>query len=591
MENKQPTDHIRDYFLYPKLALHKQYLAMRDFFLDGKSAEEISKAHGYSVSSVYSLVRDFKIKMSSDGNSGEEPDPFFKDPSRGRPRLQQEAGSREIIVECRKKNMGVPEIKSTLDAMDIKVSEKQITKVLREEGFARLPRRDGEERKAAASSAPVASMAQENPISIGLEDDRFSTQIAGLMLFAPIIKEYGIDALIQNSPYPGMGQISNVSAILSFLALKLGGIAHFAADDSWCMDKGMGLFAGLNALPATAWLNTYASQIDRDMNIEFLKALKNALNFEGMFTGIVSLCYTAVPYWSNNAGSWPARSLSSVNSLYVYDPTSGLGCYADTTVKSRNSKVDALCEFIEFCSATPGHHSIQSGCFEFNGRFTTYSNLDKMDKQGLTFITLQRKSKMLREKIARVPEFSWKPFTLHMAGGQDKVLSVYENETTLKGCDAVLRQVAVTWDGKGMPDVIVTNNFEMDLSELIKRYSEKWLNESELGEQLDFFHLNRINSELSIDVDFDLTMTMLANNLYRLLAMKTVGNSNDSAKALFGKLIDNAGEISIGNNQVEVKMRRKKALPYALDYAQTTTGLTYPWLNGSSLVFSPSNTT
>jgi hypothetical protein len=35
------------------------------------------------------------------------------------------------------------------------------------------------------------------------------------------------------------------------------------------MDRGMGLFAGLNVLPKTAWFNSYSSAITREMNTDF----------------------------------------------------------------------------------------------------------------------------------------------------------------------------------------------------------------------------------------------------------------------------------------------------------------------------------
>jgi hypothetical protein len=36
---------------------------------------------------------------------------------------------------------------------------------------------------------------------------------------------------------------------------------------------------------------------------------------------------------------------------------------------------------------------------------------------------------------------------------------------------------------------------------------------------VDFFHLNRVSSSMVIKVDFDLVMTILAHNIYRLFAL------------------------------------------------------------------------
>ena len=57
------------------------------------------------------------------------------------------------------------------------------------------------------------------------------------------------------------------------------------------------------------------------------------------------------------------------------------------------------------------------------------------------------------------------------------------------------------------------------LSGLLRRYSRRWLTEKSIAEQPAFFHLNRLSSSMVIKIDFDLTMTDLARNLYQLLAL------------------------------------------------------------------------
>jgi len=47
--------------------------------------------------------------------------------------------------------------------------------------------------------------------------------------------------------------------------------------------------------------------------------------------------------------------------------------------------------------------------------------------------------------------------------------------------------------------------------------------EKTISEQIEFFHLNRLSSSMVIKVHFDLTMLILAYNLYRLLAPELPG--------------------------------------------------------------------
>jgi transposase len=81
---------------------------------------------------VYSLIRDFKARLASDTE-----DPFFKEVKVGRKKLDHGGEINSLVVSYRKKYLSVPEIKTALDAQGIDVSERYITTLLTEEGFAR----------------------------------------------------------------------------------------------------------------------------------------------------------------------------------------------------------------------------------------------------------------------------------------------------------------------------------------------------------------------------------------------------------------------------------------------------------------------
>ena len=53
----------RDYFLQPNTITQKQYEALRSFFVDRLSAEEVAKKYLYTKSAFYSLVADFKKNL------------------------------------------------------------------------------------------------------------------------------------------------------------------------------------------------------------------------------------------------------------------------------------------------------------------------------------------------------------------------------------------------------------------------------------------------------------------------------------------------------------------------------------------------
>ncbi|NSW90925.1 MAG: hypothetical protein HPY74_09715 [Firmicutes bacterium] len=66
------------------------------------------------------------------------------------------------------------------------------------------------------------------------------------------------------------------------------------------MDRGVGLFAGLNVLPKAAWFSSYSSSITREMNISFLKSLYLIRKEEGLLSDTVNIDFTAIPYWGDD---------------------------------------------------------------------------------------------------------------------------------------------------------------------------------------------------------------------------------------------------------------------------------------------------
>ena len=138
--------------------------------------------------------------------------------------------------------------------------------------------------------------------------------------------------------------------------------------------------------------------------------------------------------------------------------------------------------------------------------------------------------------------------------------------------------------------IILTNDFGLKTEEVIRRYAKRWLIENEISEQIHFFHLNRNCSGIVVKVDFDLTMTILAHNLYRLLASGLPGYSHNRAQSLYDTFIDNYGEIDVGEESITVKMNRKRALPLLLEcIPQSDEG--YSWLNNKKLVFTANSHT
>ena len=85
-------------------------------------------------------------------------------------------------------------------------------------------------------------------------------------------------------------------------------------------------------------------------------------------------------------------------------------------------------------------------------------------------------------------------------------------------------------------------------------------------------------------MDFDLTLTILSHNLYRILARDLPGLSQNRATTLYDKFIDNSGEIIVDKDIITVKMNRKRHLPL-LRESLPMIDESYSWLGEKKLIF------
>lgn len=111
------------------------------------------------------------------------------------------------------------------------------------------------------------------------------------------------------------------------------------------------------------------------------------------------------------------------------------------------------------------------------------------------------------------------------------------------------------------PAFLITNDFESDVRQIVKKYARRWLVEQEIAEQVAFFNLNNPSSSIVVKVDFDLSIPLLAHNLYRLLAKELPGFENCTVSTLSRKFLDNGAIIKIKGDEVSVHIKKKTHLP------------------------------
>jgi hypothetical protein len=556
------------FFLSPELVSHKQYEALRMYFTEHKPAHEVASRFGYTYRAFTSLVASFRNKLETDPTGSF----FFVEHRPGRKVSSETDEIKSLVV--------------ALDGLGLPLSEKHIYNIVSAEGFSRLPRRA----KLVRQQLDSVQIAAEKSSPLDFSPEVFKSSNAGILMFLGLIRRYKIDTVIDKSDYPGTSVIDKTSSILSFLALKLANRRRYSSDDTWCMDRGMGLFAGLNVLPKTAWYTSYSDRVTSEMNRKFLKQLHKVWGRAGLLGDTSNLDFSTIPYWGddthleNNWSGKRGKALSSMLAVLAQDPDTGLIDYGNADILQKDESAVVL-EFLDFYHSGTTKKDNKLRYIVFDSRFTNYENLRKLDQAGIHFITIRRRGKKILERISNLPAQGWKKVKVECAGSKHRILRVYDEQVFLKGYDKQIRQVIITGHGKIKPAMIITNDFDLAIEKVIRKYARRWIVEKSISEQIDFFHLNLVSSSMVIKVDFDLTMSILANILYRLLALQLERYEHLSVQSLYDKFVLNGADVIIQEDAITVQLKKKRNLPLILEVMQTFSRQKYPWLDGKNVIF------
>src|SRR5215471_8359741 len=171
-EPNELTDLAR-VFLEPTNSTHRQYEALRAFFVDRLPGAEVARRFGYTPGSFRVLVHQFR----------QDPQRlFFQAPAKGPQTAPKKEAVRDRVIALRKQDLSIYDISRALHQEGQPLSPAAVSQLLKAEGFARLPRRRDEERPP-GSRPTTADVADVRQLDLGPR--QFRTQFGGLFLFLP----------------------------------------------------------------------------------------------------------------------------------------------------------------------------------------------------------------------------------------------------------------------------------------------------------------------------------------------------------------------------------------------------------------------
>ena len=570
-EPKSLTE-CRRFFRQPRHPKQRQYEALRRYFLDQRPSREVAAELGYSEGSFRVLCHRFR----------RDPEPeFFITSPRGPQGQPKKSAARALIEQLRKRNHSVYEIAETLKARGTPLSATAVREVLRELGFAALPRRRDDERpeRPRPSVEPVADAR-----ALALARRGFPTRCGGLFLFLPDLLRLGLDQVATAVRLPGSKMIPAGHALRACLALKLWSIERRSHVMALVADPGLGLFCGLNRIPKKSFLSEYSSRIAPAKTTALLAAWHAALSGpQALFPArSFDLDFHSVPYHGRDPlierhyVSKRSRRQPSILVFLAQDAEAHAFCYSHADLR-KGEEPEAVFGFLEFWKRA---HGSWPAHLVFDSRLTTYAGLARLDALGITFITLRRRSPSILAEIDALPASAWRRTTLHVPTRKYQHPRVWEKSVPLAG--RVFRQLYVRDLGHDKPTVLLTND-RRSHAKLLTRYAQRMLIENAISDAVRFFHMDALSSAVGLKVDFDMALLVIASGLYRRLAQHMRGYADSQARQIFRDLVDMPADIEITERQVLVRFHRRAHLPIVIASGLLDQPVEVPWWNGAKL--------
>ncbi len=565
-----------EYFTAPAGAAQRRYEALRAYFLDEMPAAEVADRFGYSTASVHqmaTLLRKGRLALFA----GARPGP--KGPRKATGQLRARA------LELRAAGHSVTEIAAALTGEGMPVSAQTVWQILDAEGLPRLARRDDGRRGPPARLAPVKAAAlpgwPAGPLAVPCDH-------AGLLLLLPAMTQIGLPDLISQAGYPSTRELSPWQSIGTLLLAKCARRPRVHHTGTLADDEGLAFALGLSALPKTTHLGTYSWRVRRDSNRKLLTGLIKALRPLGLATGEAGFnCgFHAIRHHGEQAvlekHYVPRRSqrTRAVLTFFAQDHASADMVYSNADI----TKAEQAAEIIAFAGYWQQATGSDPGLLVFDSQLTTYKILDQLTGRGISWLTLRQRGKTELARLAALPASAWKTVTIARSGRYRRP-RLHEDMIKITGISSRARQIAVKNIGRDEPTLLITNDVTAAGKNLFARYAERMMVENELDAYISGFHLDALTSGVPLNVDLGTTLTVVAGNLCRLLALKLSRYEKATPETLWRDFLDATGTLHVTSETVTCALNLRSHHPALIDAGFADLQTPIPWWGGRTLRF------
>ncbi len=373
------------------------------------------------------------------------------------------------------------------------------------------------------------------------------------------------------------------------LLLKLIGSERLSHIDNYNHEPGLALFAGLTVMPKTSYMVTYSCRTSQTLLDNFQENLMK--RFQTIYpqfykSNYINLDFHSIPHYGTESQMekvWVGAKhqvMKGANTLFAQDSQSNVILYTKGDVL-RSNETEEINHFVDYWKSVRSR-AVQE-TLVFDCKLTSYKVLDDLNRKGIKFITLRKRSKSLLNFTNKLPESDWKKMYVPIPKRKNKKCRVYESQVTLKKGYLPLRQIIIKDHGRAEPTFIITDDDDLAIKEVLIIYAKRWRIENKLAELAAFFNLNALSSPLMVRIHFDLLWTMIADTLYHRFTQDLPRFEHKRANTIFRRFVDMPGKVTYDGNEFIVKIRKRAHTPILMGIQALTDGIRVPWLDEKKL--------
>ena len=564
-----------EYFTEPAEPAQRRYEALRAYFVEELPAAGVAARFGYSPAVVHQMASELR------GGKAQ----FFISSKPGPKRARKTERIRDRVLELRAAERSVSEIAQALSAEGTPVSAQTVWAILDAEGLERLQRRPVLQRGAPPPRLePIKARAiPQWPAGLSLTCDH-----AGLFLLVPGIVELGLHDLIAECGYPSTKVLSAWHSLGALLMAKCARKPRVSHTHALADDDALGLLLGLTALPKSTHLTSYSYRVRRASNEQLLAGTCRRLRELGLATGEqgFNLDFHAIRHHGTDTPLEkhyvPRRSqrTRAMLTFFAQDHASTEMVYANADL----TKAEQAREIIAFADYWQNVAGQDPGLLVFDSKLTTYKVLSELTEREIHWLTLRERGPKLMAELAALPNSEWKTVRVERSG-RYRQPEIHDQLIKIKDIEGPVRQLAVRNIGRDQPTLLITNDIQRTTKQLFTRYAERMGIENELDAYISGFHLDALSSGLPLNVDLDTTLTVIAGNLYRLLARKLPRYQNATPDRLWRHFLDSTGTLHLTDDALILELRVRTYHPALIEAGLADQTTPIPWLDGRQLRF------